>query len=58
MVLAKAHTQRPMEQNRGPRNKPNIHRQTVFNKGAKNIQKRKEIFNKWSRENLESHIKE
>ena len=38
MVLAQKQTQRSMEQNRGPRNGPQLCGQLIFDKAGKNIQ--------------------
>ena len=52
MVLAQTETHRSMEQNREPRNKPCIHGQLSYDKGAKNMQWGKDhLFNKWCLEN-------
>ena len=46
-----------MEQNRGPKNKPNTYGQLIIDKGRKNIQWRKDsLLSKWCWESWDSFI--
>ena len=47
MILPLKLTNKPMEQNRQPRNNPLIYVQLISGNGAKNTHWRKDIFNKW-----------
>ena len=42
LVLAQEQTNRSMEQNREPRNRPHNYNQLIFDKGAKTIQRSKD----------------
>ena len=52
MLLAQKQTHRSVEQNRKPRNGPELYGQLIFNEARKNSQwKQDNLFNKWFWEN-------
>ena len=59
MVLAQKQTHRTMEQNRKPRNGPQLYGQLIFDKAGKNIQWKKDnLFNKWCGKTGQLHAEE
>ena len=55
MILVKEQTNKSMEQNRQPRNRPHKYNQLISDKGAKVMQSKDSLFNKLCCQQLDIH---